>query len=172
MRRDLFFIYDAPVISVYNAYRQAVKTVFGKDADSTDFHSITFGLNLSFKYNMNGGACHIHLMPYKNGTAVGVRYSIAQLVGARYQAHCKDMANEVEKILGVISRTETLDMEEFLKAENKVVSVDAPYSLDKSTYTAQSTDALNTPKKFKFCAECGTKLDMTANFCVSCGKKQ
>ncbi len=163
MRRDMFFIYDKPVAEVFNAYRQAIKTVFNTDADAAEFHSITFGLNFSFKYNMNGGACHVHFIPYGNGTAVRIRYSIAQLVGARYAAHCKDMVNGADKVLGIESKPAKLDMEQFLKDESKTVKAEAP---------VQRAPEPSGAKTHKFCAQCGTKLDISANFCISCGKKQ
>ena len=122
MKKDLFHYYEADLETVFNAYVSAVKKQFGKDCSVKPFHTISFGLNFSFKYNMNGGSCHVHFMPYNTGTAVGVRYSIAQLMGARYSAHDADMTKYVQKELNVIATNTRLDMEEFLSYANKITS--------------------------------------------------
>ncbi len=118
MRRDIFYTYDKPVAEVFNAYQHVIKSFFNKGAEVEPIHTITFGLSFSFKYNMNGGACHVHFIRSGKGTAVGIRYSIAQLMGARYEAHGKDMARRVEELLGVPAQSTVCDMEEFLKPEN------------------------------------------------------
>ena len=92
MRRDIGFYVEADIAQVYKAYLSAaVNPPFERDCRDEPFHTISFGVNYSFKYNMNGGSCNIHLMPYGTGTAVNMRFSIAQLVGARYEAYAEDL---------------------------------------------------------------------------------
>ena len=120
MRRDLFHYFEADVKNIYAAYLKAAKEKFGKDCSATPYHSVSFGLNFSFKYNMNGGACHIHFIPYKSGTAVGLRYTIVQLFGARYEAHDSDMLSYVEREVGTKAKSINIDMAVFLKDSNQV----------------------------------------------------
>ena len=84
MRRDVCHFYPIHVIGVYKAYVRAIKEVFDADCSEEPYHTLTFGLKFSFKYNMNGGFCHVHLMPYRGGTAVDIRYTIVQALGAKY----------------------------------------------------------------------------------------
>lgn len=120
MKRDLFHYFESDVKTVYAAYVKAAKEKFGKDCSTTPYHTVSFGLNYSFKYNMNGGACHIHFIPYKTGTAVGLRYTIVQMFGARYEAHDSDMVGFVEKEIGAKSTNISIDMEEFMKDSNRI----------------------------------------------------
>lgn len=120
MKKDLFHYFEADVKNVYMAYVRAAKEKFGKDCSATPYHTISFGLNYSFKYNMNGGACHIHFIPYKTGTAVGLRYTIVQMFGARYEAHDADMIRFVENEINVKSASINISMEEFMKDSNRI----------------------------------------------------
>ena len=99
MKRDLCFYYDRPLNDVFNAYVQAITQQVGKGCQVVQGRSINFGLNYSFRYNMNGGFCNILFIPYQNGTAVNMRYTIIQLLGARYTAHAQDVNNYVFRIL-------------------------------------------------------------------------
>lgn len=101
MRRDICHYYEKDLKDVYNSYAKAAKDKFGKNCEYHNEYKMSFGLNFTFKYNMNGGACIIHFMPYKTGTAVNVRYTIAQLFGARYKAYDKDLTEFVVSVLGV-----------------------------------------------------------------------
>ena len=70
MRRDLVYFYPCPKDAVFNAFLRTANEKFGKNCKKDpNGNSISFGLNFSFRYNMNGGACTIHFMPYQNGTA-------------------------------------------------------------------------------------------------------
>lgn len=99
MKKDLFHYFDADVPSVYTAYLKAAKEKFGKECNITSYHTISFRITYSVKYNIDGGICNIHFIPYESGTAIGIRYTIPQLFGARYEAHCSDMICYVEKEL-------------------------------------------------------------------------
>jgi len=150
MKRDLFHYFEADVKTVYEAYVKAAKEKFGKDCSATPYHTVSFGLNYSFKYNMNGGACHIHFIPYKTGTAVGLRYTIVQMFGARYEAHDSDMLCYVEKEIGKKATSINIDMEEFLKDSNRVF--DEGLKSSNETATKQVNEAVSAAdelKKFK-----------------------
>ena len=119
MRADICHYYPKPVEDVYQAYKTAIKNLFKNDAGGDPYCSLVFGLSFSFKYNMNGGGCHIHFMPYLDGTAINVRYTIAQAVGAKYKAHDKDMCTAVSKLLGVEAKDVQINVEEFLQYEKE-----------------------------------------------------
>lgn len=156
MKRDLFHYFESDVKTVYAAYVKAAEEKFGKDCSSTPYHTVSFGLNFSFKYNMNGGACHIHFIPYKSGTAVGVRYSIAQLLGARYQAHDSDMTEYVERELGVRSGSIKIAMEEFMNDSNRVFDDGLRKSFDRPTIQVnEGFSAADELRKFKELLDCG-----------------
>lgn len=156
MKKDLFHYFEADVKTVYAAYVKAAKEKFGKDCSSSPYHTLSFGLNYSFKYNMNGGACHIHFIPYKSGTAVGIRYTIAQMFGARYEAHDSDMVGFVEKEVGLKSTSINIDMEEFLKDSNRVF--DEGLKSSNEITPIQINEAVSSAdelKKFKELLDCG-----------------
>ena len=113
MRRDICHFYPIDMRSAFYAHRDAIKQVFNKKCDETPFVKLTFGLNYSFKYNMNGGACTLHFMPYGNGTAVNIRYSIVQLFGARYEAHERVMKECVQKLLNLWASDVKIPVDEF-----------------------------------------------------------
>ncbi len=171
MRRDLFYVFESPVSAVYEAYERSIREILRKNPEGSPYHTLSFGLNFSMKFNMNGGSCHVHLMPYGSGTAVGVRYSIAQAVGARYEAHCKVMTQGAEKFLGIASKPARLTMEAFLKPENQITEGSVP-----TPASAPAAETISAPaptgNPYKFCPQCGTKLDSSARFCTACGVKQ
>ena len=100
MRRDICHYYEKDLRDVYNSYAKAARERFGKNCEYHNGYKMSFGLNFTFKYNMNGGVCVIHFMPHRTGTAVNVRYNIAQLFGARYAAYDRDLTEFVVSILG------------------------------------------------------------------------
>ena len=108
-----------PIEDVYDAYKTVIKNLFKSDASGDPCCSLVFGLSFSFKYNMNGGGCHIHFMPYLDGTAVNIRYTIAQAMGAKYKAHDKDMCTAVSKLLGVDAQDAQINVDEFLLYEKE-----------------------------------------------------
>ena len=120
MRRDVFHFYPRPVKLVYDAYQQAANERFGKNCRTEPYHTLSFGLNYSFRYNMNGGACNVHLIPYQNGTAVNIRYTIVQLAGARYGAHDRDLTGYVEKLLGAPAQSLQISADVFLLPQNQL----------------------------------------------------
>ncbi len=113
MRRDICHFYPIDIRSAYFAHRDAIKQVFDKNCEETPFVRLSFALSFSFKYNMNGGACTLHFMPYGNGTAVNIRYSIVQLMGARYGAHERVMKERVQQLLNICASDMNIPAEEF-----------------------------------------------------------
>lgn len=151
MRRDLFYFFDADVKSVYNAYIKAARVVFNKDCGASPYHAVDFGLSYSTKYNMNGGSCHIHFIPYKNGTAVAARYTVAQLFGAKYEKHYGELISFVEKEVSARGKIlDNIEMEEFLKDENRMLDEGLKRSASiKTPTTATNYSSADEIKKFK-----------------------
>ena len=123
MRRDLCYFYPLPVEQVYEAFVQAANQKFGKNCRVDPCKTINFGLNFSFKYNMNGGSMTLHFMPYQNGTAINLRYTIVQAMGARYKAHARDFTMFVNGILKSQGQLIRLDVNKFLEYEANAPSV-------------------------------------------------
>lgn len=194
MRRDLAFFYPLPQEQVFNAFVQAANQRFGKDCRLEPPKKLTFGLNYSFKYNMNGGSVTAHFMPYQNGTAIDLRYSVAQLLGARYQKHAQDLTTFTDAILGMKVQPIRLDINVFLAYEQGetpgLPAQEAPQITPQQPAPSPSVprcgacgrEALPGAKfcagcgqplaQKLFCTFCGTQLSAGARFCTSCGKEQ
>lgn len=191
MRRDVIHYYEKGIAEVFEAYRAAAMQKFGKDCNAEPYHTLSFGLNYSLRYNMNGGACTVHFMPYKTGTAVDVRYSIVQLAGARYGAHDREMSTFVSSVIGAPALDLQIDPETFLLDQNKVSA---------AAYTARPAAPVNQPRPAQpvnvqptqtyqpapqpasrpapqpvrannFCGKCGGRLQPGARFCGKCGNR-
>lgn len=163
MRRDLCYYFAADVCSVYNAYLMAAgNQQFRRECRQEPYHTLGFGLNFSMKYNMNGGSCTIHFIPYQGGTAVDLRFSIAQLAGARYKRYAADLTNTVIRILNITAQPIRLNIEEFTKECNKVVLQRMPESVSVPQ---------NVAKQSRFCINCGKQIDNNNNFCIYCGTR-
>lgn len=186
MRRDICYFFAADVRSVYNAYLSAATNAkFRRDCGQEPYHTISFGLNFSAKYNMNGGSCTIHFIPYRGGTAVDLRFSIVQLGGARYEKYAKDLTNDAVAVSGVAAQQLSLDINEFTNPLNKVTpdtvtssdSIPEPEFI--KTPTAPKTNlrmsssmmSSATASGSKFCSNCGKALAETDSFCTECGTK-
>ena len=168
MRKDICFYYPAPIQAVYAAYQAAIGNVFKESASGTPYHTIVFGLGFSFKYNMNGGGCHVHLMPYNNGTAVNIRYTIAQALGARCEAHAKDLSAGVEAILHTRSERVNIDVQVFLDSKDKQ-NIPAPNTPPQISYAQPQVPYTPTSR---FCSQCGSQFVGDARFCSKCGAKR
>ena len=167
---------------MFNAYCRAAQEKFGQSCKAEPFHTLSFGLNYSFKYNMNGGSCTVHFMPYMNGTAVNIRYSIAQLGGARYGAHDRDITAYVVGIIQFPAEKASIDINTFLLQQNKIVPNYVPQAPVQPAQSAQpqyspapqpavTADNGQQAAPKKFCMYCGAKLETSGNFCQFCGKK-
>ena len=121
MRRDVMHFFNADVRTVYQAYLTAAQNPpFSRTCEQKPFYSFQFGLNFSMKYNMNGGSCTLHFIPYGSGTAVDLRFSVAQLAGARFEAYDRALADKVIDILRVPAQPLKIHVEEFLQPVNWV----------------------------------------------------
>lgn len=192
MRRDLFYFYPSDIDSVYVAYQRAIRDRLGKEAEGVPVHTLVFGLNFSFKFNMNGGGCHVHFMRYRGGTAVNIRYTIAQATGARYEAHADELNLAVDNILQLKAQKVNLDAELFeASKEERPLAFGAPKATPQPTYNPPMTFNEPTPmrsyapmnnnpapisaqsmERARFCGQCGTPFQGDANFCANCGAKR
>lgn len=120
MKKDICRIFKAELISVYNAYLKAATEKYGRECIQKPFYSIEFGLNYSLQYNLIGGQCKIHFMPYNGGTAVNIRYMLEQLEEAHYDAHEKGLLEVVESQLHVKGSLDKVSFEQFLDYESWV----------------------------------------------------
>lgn len=154
MRRDLCYHFYADTKTVFDAYLDAVRANFDRGAQATPFFTISFGLDFSFRYNMNGGACTIRFLPLNDGTAVNLRYSIAQAWGARYEAHAEKINEEVFRRIGVQAKPFNLSVEAFVQ-----------YEIDQHRAMAQATGSFS-----DFCPSCGAGFNGAPRFCPACGK--
>ena len=105
-------------------------------------------------------------MPSNGGTAVHIMYSIAQLVGAKYGAHEKDLSVAAGNMLRVPGQP------------IRVIPVNAflNYAKDAQQMRRSNNAADNTPQKgpasyVKFCGQCGQARNQGAKFCTKCGLK-
>lgn len=171
MRRDICYYYDAPVAKVYQGYLAAAgNNQFRRECREEPYHTLSFGLNFSMKYNFNGGSCVIRFMPWQNGTAVNLRFSLAQAAGARYEWYDRDLTAAAATHIGVVAQPTKVPVDYFLNPANQVVA-DAP-----TPATPQPTPIPVPPPtaavaEGAFCMACGKPLPDGAAFCCYCGVK-
>ena len=144
MRRDICHFFQMPFQNVYQAYLDAAWQRFGKDCRQTTY-TIQFGLNMSLKYNMNGGSCTVHFMPYQNGTAVCLRYTIVQVAGARYKAFDGELSQYVCANLGAPLMDIDIPMETFLQFAS--ANGDAGFGYDNGQEEDVQQDFSQQPKQ-------------------------
>ena len=197
MRRDVMHFFMADVKTVYQAYLTAAQNKpFERTCEQRPFYSFQFGLNFSMKYNMNGGSCTLHFIPHQGGTAVNLRFSVAQLAGARYEAYDRDLTNRAIDILRIPAQTLRINVEEFLNQSNWVTPgstqlppapvapapapapvapapapapvVPAPAPAPVAPAPAPVTPAQPAAGQ-KCCTRCGSQLLPGARFCTRCG---
>ena len=175
MRRDVVHYYEAEIGKVFEAYRTAAFQKFGKDSQALPYHTVSFGLNYSMKYNMTGGSCNVHLIPYQTGTAVDIRYAIAQVAGARYKKHDADLTQYVCGILGVPAQNLELPIETFLDPANQVSAGNNPAqtAVQPAPAPVQPRNDTNVqaPSENRFCKHCGSRLEAGDLFCSNCGQR-
>lgn len=177
MKRDVCYFFNTDVQSLYNAYLTAAKNPpFKRDCKEEPFHTITFGLNFSFKYNMNGGACTLHFIPYENGSAIDLRFSIAQATGARYGAYAEYLTEHAGKNLGLKGTKTNIPIETFLDERNKVTQSSGfgapvtPFLPQQPAVTPVQTQPVAANAN-TFCGVCGGTLKPGARFCGKCGNR-
>ena len=177
MRADICHYYHQSIENVYNAYKLAIETKFSKKVSGTPYHTLVFPLYYSLKYNMNGGGCHVHLIRYEGGTAVDIRYTISQLVLARYKAHDRDLTAEVEKILGIKAQSISLSIDTFLQGKNNPApQSNAVFANSNNSFSSNEASAVQTNSgesyKSRYCSHCGYVFKASDRFCINCGKKR
>ena len=161
MRRDICYYFDAPVPQVYQGYLSATgNDQFRRECREEPYHTLTFGLNFSMKYNFNGGSCVIRFIPWQNGTAVNLRFSLAQAAGARYEWYDRDLTAAASAIIGAVAQPTKVPVDYFLNPANQVVANAPP-----------PTPAPKAAPQGVFCIECGRQLPEDAAFCCYCGAK-
>ncbi len=172
MRRDICHYYAADVQTVYNAYlAAATNRQFRRDCKEEPYHTLTFGLNFSMKYNMNGGSCIIHFIPFGGGTAVDLRFVVAQAAGARYGRYDQDLTNAVVTVLGIPAQPLQLDIEEFMKESNKVYAQNFAAAPTMQYTAAPVNEPQPEPVQNRICTACGRELMPGDMFCGNCGTK-
>ena len=185
MKRDLCYYFAAPLYPVFDAFVQGAKQKFGKNCKIDAYKTISFGLDYSFRYNMNGGSLTVHFMPYQNGTAVDLRYTVVQLMGARYQKHADDVLAFVNSFLGVQGQKIQLDINQFLAYEANTPSAQVqqaqapmrqpmrqPMQQPMQQPIQQSIQQpMQQMPQRRFCTDCGTPVAPDSVFCTNCGKR-
>ncbi|MBP3415546.1 MAG: hypothetical protein J6L81_10170 [Clostridia bacterium] len=201
MRRDLEFFFPADVPSVFNAYfSAATNPQFRRECKVEPYHTLSFGLNFSVKYNMNGGSCTIRFIPFQNGTAINLRFSIVQAFGARYEAYATELTNAAAWFLKMPAQKITINVEAFMNDALKVTPQNAPASMQGGVpapapippaappMTAPAAPmppmnqvppsapqpqnpGINIGANPKTCPACGNVADGAAAFCGRCGNK-
>ena len=176
MRRDIAFFIPADVQSVYNAYLSALgNEKFRRECAQEPYHTLTFGLNFSAKFNFNGGSCTLHFIPWQGGTAVDMRFSLAQLAGARYEKYANELNADAMALIGCSAQQVNIPVETFLDDRNKVYANGAPApAAPVSAPAAPAPTPMAAPApaaSARICANCGHVLGNDALFCVMCGTK-
>ena len=152
MEKDYRFYCESDVKVVFAAYVRAIERMFGKTRNEgciiSPYQTITFSIDYSFKYNMNGGTCNINFAPQKTGTAITFHYKIKQLLGARCQTHASDIFNFAEQ---------ELSYKKMLINDDELL-LDAGLKSNNSNTTIQKNEGLSSAdeiKKYKDLLDCG-----------------
>ena len=130
-----------------------------------------FGLDYSFRYNMNGGSLTIHFMPYNNGTAIDMHYTVVQAFGARYQKHADDVLIFVNAALGAQAQPINISINEFLAYETGVPSAPLNAAPQPQQVAQPVQQTAQSAPQAKFCMNCGAPIAPNTAFCTNCGKK-
>ena len=166
MRRDICYYYEATVAQVYQGYLAAAgNEQFRRECREEPYHTLTFGLNFSMKYNFNGGSCTIRFIPWQGGTAVNLRFTLAQGAGARYEAYDRDLTAAASIHIGAVAHPTKVPVDYFLDPANQVTAeTPTPPPVAPSTPAPAPTPGV-------FCIKCGRQLPEDAAFCCYCGAK-
>ena len=187
MRRDICYVFPVDVTRLYNAYLTvATNSRFRRECKQEPYHTLQFGLNFSMKYNFNGGSCTVRFMPVEGGSAVNMRFSLAQLAGARYEKYARDMTDEVIAILNVTPAKADIDVDAFLSQPGAPVApapvapapvapapvAPAPVApAPVVTAPVVTAPVVTAPVGEMFCTNCGQKIPASAKFCCYCGNR-
>ena len=182
MRRDISFYFDADVKTVYNAYLAAASDArFRCSCNQQPYHTISFSMNFSMKYNINGGSCTLHFIPYERGTAVDFRFALVQLMGARYGSYAQDLTIAAAALINVTWKQVNVPINDFLDPRNQVSAAGTqaqpeylpqpqqPECLPQPQQPVQTPQPAAATRK---CHACGGELMESAPFCHHCGAKR
>ena len=125
MIRDIIYYYPRNIYDTYNAYWSSAVNRMGRSCKIEKYHTIAFGLSYSFTYNMNGGACNIHFIPYQGGTAVNIHFSIVQAFGANFKKYDRDLTGYASSMLGVMPSVLNIPPSTFMLEQYKVYETPA-----------------------------------------------
>lgn len=170
MREDVCYRCSADVKTVYNAYLKAAQAPpFERNCTQEPFHTFQFGVNYSFKYNMNGGSCILHFIPYEGGSAVDLRFVLAQAWGGKCEKYAQDLTDRAAAILRETPRRCKIRIEEFTNEGNKVYA-------HKPTVVAAAVPppppvATPVPAQIGYCSNCGKAICAEDIFCSGCGTR-
>lgn len=141
MNKSFNFYYSIDLPKLYRAYENAIKYLFKKNSSTQDPRILSFPLDFSLKYNMNGGTCNVVFSSLDfNSTRVEIKYSVLQASGARCKAHADDLINQVAQILQRPNPNSDCNQEDTMKGNN-----------------------------MKFCTKCGKEIMEEAIICPHCG---
>ena len=127
MRRDVCYFFQTDVKTLYQGYLTAANNEpFRRECREEPYHTLTFGLSFSMKYNFNGGSCTLHFIPYNGGAAIDLRFSIAQLAGARYEKYAQDLTDCAVRVMGVPGSRLQIPVDVFTQESNKVYAHPQP----------------------------------------------
>lgn len=175
MRSDVFYFFPTDVVSLYNAYAQAAaQPPFERECKAEPYHTLSFGLNMSLKYNMNGGACILRFMPLPQGAAVDVHFVLAQTFGARCEAYAEALTAQAAALLELAPQRVNMDAAAFEQAQNKTVAAPVAVTTDVVLPTPVPTPAAPVPPApaappTAYCPRCGTVIRPDHRFCGGCG---
>ena len=194
MIRDIIYYYPRNIYDTYNAYWSSAVNRMGRSCKIEKYHTIAFGLSYSFTYNMNGGACNIHFIPYQGGTAVNIHFSIVQAFGANFKKYDRDLTGYASSMLGVMPSVLNIPPSTFMLEQYKVYETPArngtqypqqsqnpQQSQSPQQYSGQPAQngtqyPQQSPKQIPvtgtvFCPQCGTNNAGDSSFCFSCGQR-
>ena len=176
MREDVCYRFSADVQTVYGAYLKAAQSPpFERTCSQEPFHTFSFGVNYSMKYNMNGGSCILHFISYEGGSAVDLRFVIAQAWGAKCEKYAQELTDRAAALLGELPRRCSIPIDTFTNENNKVYAHKpvVPAASAPAPVPAPSAFCTNCGKAIgandQFCAGCGTRLKKAQKFCTQCG---
>lgn len=173
MRQDVFYFFPTDVATLYKAYEQAAaQPPFERECKAEPYHTLTFGLSMSLKYNMNGGACILHFMPLPQGAAVDLHFVLAQAFGARYEAYAEALTAQAAALLGLTPQRITMDAEAFLQPQHQVTAAPVAVTTDVVLPTPVPMPMAAAPMPAPptaYCPRCGTVIAPHHRFCGGCG---
>ena len=183
MKRDVCYYFPVELQKVYNGLLTAAKNPpFERTCSEDPYKSFQFGLSYSFKYNFNGGSVTVWFMPYQQGTAVNMRFSVAQLAGARYEKYASDLLARAVPMIGSQAYPCNVSVEEFMNQDVQAApapslpQTPAPSQMQEAAPAVRicSTCGQDIPREARFCPRCGTaqQEEQKERFCSQCGTKQ